>query len=86
MLERVAAETPQLAYELRDLMVVHPVRTPEGSPLVPRSSATCSRSSAGPRRRSPARAPTITNTSTGSPDPQLRRLRTRHPRPRPPAG
>lgn len=34
LLERVAAETPQLAYELRDLMIVHPVRTPEGSPLV----------------------------------------------------
>jgi len=34
LLERAAAEVPQLAYELRDLMVVHPVRTPEGSPLV----------------------------------------------------
>ncbi|MDQ3489364.1 MAG: acetylornithine deacetylase/succinyl-diaminopimelate desuccinylase family protein, partial [Acidobacteriota bacterium] len=34
LLERAAAETPQLAYALRDLMVVHPVRTPEGSPLV----------------------------------------------------
>jgi len=34
LLTRVAADTPQLAYELRDLMVVHPVRTPEGSPLV----------------------------------------------------
>ena len=34
LLARVAAETPQLAYELRDLMIVHPVRTPEGSPLV----------------------------------------------------
>ncbi|HEY0873470.1 MAG TPA: acetylornithine deacetylase/succinyl-diaminopimelate desuccinylase family protein [Vicinamibacterales bacterium] len=34
LLERVTADTPQLAYELRDLMVVHPVRTPEGSPLV----------------------------------------------------
>ena len=34
LLERAAAETPQLAYELRDLMVVQPVRTPEGSPLV----------------------------------------------------
>jgi succinyl-diaminopimelate desuccinylase len=34
LLERVAAETPQLACELRDLMIVHPVRTPEGSPLV----------------------------------------------------
>jgi succinyl-diaminopimelate desuccinylase len=34
MLRRVAAETPQLAYELRDLMIVHPVRTPAGSPLV----------------------------------------------------
>jgi succinyl-diaminopimelate desuccinylase len=34
LLERAAAETPQLAYELRDLMIVHPVRTPDGSPLV----------------------------------------------------
>ncbi len=34
LLEGAAASTPQLAYELRDLMVVHPVRTPEGSPLV----------------------------------------------------
>jgi succinyl-diaminopimelate desuccinylase len=34
LLERAVAETPQLAYDLRDLMVVHPVRTPDGSPLV----------------------------------------------------
>jgi succinyl-diaminopimelate desuccinylase len=34
LLDRVAAETPQFACELRDLMIVHPVRTPEGSPLV----------------------------------------------------
>jgi succinyl-diaminopimelate desuccinylase len=34
LLARAAAETPQLAYELRDLMIVHPVRTPDGSPLV----------------------------------------------------
>ncbi|MBA3640609.1 MAG: acetylornithine deacetylase/succinyl-diaminopimelate desuccinylase family protein [Acidobacteriota bacterium] len=34
LLDRATAETPQLAYALRDLMVVHPVRTPEGSPLV----------------------------------------------------
>jgi succinyl-diaminopimelate desuccinylase len=34
LLRRAATETPQLAYELRDLMIVHPVRTPEGSPLV----------------------------------------------------
>jgi succinyl-diaminopimelate desuccinylase len=34
LLAQVAAETPNLVYELRDLMVVHPVRTPEGSPLV----------------------------------------------------
>jgi succinyl-diaminopimelate desuccinylase len=34
LLERVAAETPSLRYELRDLMVVHPVRTPDGSPVV----------------------------------------------------
>jgi succinyl-diaminopimelate desuccinylase len=34
LLARAAADTPSLQYELRDLMVVHPVRTPEGSPLV----------------------------------------------------
>ncbi|MBA3886723.1 MAG: acetylornithine deacetylase/succinyl-diaminopimelate desuccinylase family protein [Acidobacteria bacterium] len=34
LLESAAASTPRLAYELRDLMVVHPVRTPHGSPLV----------------------------------------------------
>jgi succinyl-diaminopimelate desuccinylase len=34
ILDAVAAETPSLRYELRDLMVVHPVRTPEGSPVV----------------------------------------------------
>lgn len=34
LLERAAVETPSLAYEVRDLMVVHPVRAPEGSPLV----------------------------------------------------
>jgi succinyl-diaminopimelate desuccinylase len=34
LLERVAAGTPRLTYALGDLMVVHPVRTPEGSPLV----------------------------------------------------
>jgi succinyl-diaminopimelate desuccinylase len=34
LLARAAAASPSLAYELRDLMVVHPVRTPEGSPLV----------------------------------------------------
>jgi succinyl-diaminopimelate desuccinylase len=34
LLERTAADTPAFAYELRDLMVVHPVRTPAGSPVV----------------------------------------------------
>jgi len=34
LLRDAANDTPQLAYELRDLMVVHPVRTPDGSPLV----------------------------------------------------
>ena len=34
LLERAARETPGLDYELRDLMVVHPVGTPEDSPLV----------------------------------------------------
>ena len=34
LLARVAADTPAFDYTLRDLMVVHPVRTPAGSPLV----------------------------------------------------
>lgn len=34
LLDRAAADIPGLACDLRDLMVVHPVRTPEGSPLV----------------------------------------------------
>ena len=34
LLERAARETPGLDYELRDLMVVHPVGTAEDSPLV----------------------------------------------------
>ncbi len=31
---RVAAAAPGIRFELRDLMVVHPTRTPDGSPLV----------------------------------------------------
>lgn len=34
LLARAAAETPHLNYGLRDLMVVHPVQTPEGSAVV----------------------------------------------------
>ncbi|PYQ11099.1 MAG: succinyl-diaminopimelate desuccinylase [Acidobacteria bacterium] len=34
LLETVAARIPGFRYEVKDLMVVHPVRTPEGSPLV----------------------------------------------------
>jgi len=34
LLARAAADTPSLKYELRDLMIVHPVRTPESSPLI----------------------------------------------------
>ena len=34
LLEDVARDVPDFRYDLRDLMVVHPVRTPEGSPLV----------------------------------------------------
>jgi succinyl-diaminopimelate desuccinylase len=34
LLERVRARVPELRYELADRMVVHPVETPEGSPLV----------------------------------------------------
>lgn len=34
LLRRAAAETPQLRYTVRDLMVVHPVRTPDGAPVV----------------------------------------------------
>jgi len=34
LLREVAADQPRLDYQLRDLMVVHPVQTPDGSPLV----------------------------------------------------
>jgi len=34
LLERTARETPDFQFELRDLMTVHPVRTPQGSPLI----------------------------------------------------
>ena len=34
LLEDVARDVPDFRYDLRDLMVVHPVRTPDGSPLV----------------------------------------------------
>jgi succinyl-diaminopimelate desuccinylase len=34
LLERAARRVPDLRYELRDLMVVHPVQAPEGSPVV----------------------------------------------------
>jgi succinyl-diaminopimelate desuccinylase len=34
LLERTATATPGLRYELKDLMTVHPVRTPPDSPLV----------------------------------------------------
>jgi succinyl-diaminopimelate desuccinylase len=34
LLEKLAARIPGFQYELKDLMIVHPVRTPDGSPLV----------------------------------------------------
>jgi succinyl-diaminopimelate desuccinylase len=34
MLDAISREVPEFRYELTDLMVVHPVRTPEGSPVV----------------------------------------------------
>jgi succinyl-diaminopimelate desuccinylase len=34
LLETLAARIPGFQYEVKDLMVVHPVRTPDGSPLV----------------------------------------------------
>ena len=34
VLERLARRVPDLRYEVNDLMVVHPVQAPEGSPLV----------------------------------------------------
>lgn len=34
LLERVARDSPELAYELRDLMIVQPVHTPDGSTVV----------------------------------------------------
>src|SRR6059036_1946933 len=34
LLDRAATDMPELRYEIRDLMVVHPVRTPDDSPLI----------------------------------------------------
>ena len=34
MLDSLAAAVPEFRYELNDLMVVHPVRTPDGSPVI----------------------------------------------------
>jgi len=34
LLETAARETPELLFELRDLMIVHPVRTPDGASVV----------------------------------------------------
>jgi succinyl-diaminopimelate desuccinylase len=34
LLERAGVELPALDYVLRDLMIVHPVQTPEGSPVI----------------------------------------------------
>jgi succinyl-diaminopimelate desuccinylase len=34
LLEQVSATTPDMFYEIRDLMVVHPVLTPEDSPVI----------------------------------------------------
>ncbi len=34
LLEETARDTPRLEFELRDLMTVHPVRTPQDSPLI----------------------------------------------------
>jgi succinyl-diaminopimelate desuccinylase len=34
LLDRMARDVPDFRYELRDLMVVHPTRTPEGSPVI----------------------------------------------------
>ena len=34
LLEKMAVRIPAFRYEVKDLMIVHPVRTPEGSPVV----------------------------------------------------
>jgi succinyl-diaminopimelate desuccinylase len=34
LLDTIARDVPDFKYELRDLMVVHPTRTPDGSPVV----------------------------------------------------
>jgi succinyl-diaminopimelate desuccinylase len=34
LLDEIARDVPHFSYELRDLMVVHPTRTPDGSPVV----------------------------------------------------
>jgi succinyl-diaminopimelate desuccinylase len=34
LVERALAATPGVSYEIKDLMIVHPTKTPDGSPLV----------------------------------------------------
>jgi succinyl-diaminopimelate desuccinylase len=34
LIERALTDTPGVRYEMRDLMIVHPTETPDGSPLV----------------------------------------------------
>ena len=34
LLDALAREVPEFRYELRDLMIVHPTRTPDGSPVI----------------------------------------------------
>jgi succinyl-diaminopimelate desuccinylase len=34
LIERALDDTPGVEYQLRDLMIVHPTKTPDGSPLV----------------------------------------------------
>ena len=69
LLERAAAQTPGLTYELRDLMVVHPVRTPRIAVMAALERGDSARARPAGGHRSPARHLR----------PQARRSHRRHP-------
>ena len=78
---RAAAETPSLDYELRDLMVVHPVRTPATSPVIgalERGIAARARPPGRARRQPRHLRPQARRSHRRHP--ALRRLRPGHPR------
>ncbi len=62
LMDRAMREDPERRYEIEDLLVFHPVRTPEGSPSSPLSSGAWAKFTIARRRSSQALAPTTTST------------------------